>query len=113
MSARESLREKAVRLLADGRVTVVWVDHERIEAHVRGTDAEHVVTYQRGGWRCSCDAARFNQRCSHLAATQLVCRRPTREPAAEPGLTAAQFRREQAEATATRNGTTSTTRRTA
>lgn len=98
---RESLQEKALRLIAEGRVHVVWVDHERVEAHVRGTDAEHVVGYQRGGWRCSCEAARFNQRCSHLAAVQLVCRRPTREPA---GLTADRLRYEQDEATATRNG---------
>jgi len=101
MSVRESLREKAVRLLAEGRVQVTWVDDERIEAHVRGSDAEHVVTYERGGWRCSCEAARFNQRCSHLAAAQLVTRRPERQTA---GLTAARMRAAQDEATSVRNG---------
>jgi hypothetical protein len=101
MSARESLREKAVRLLASGRVQVTWVDHERIEAHVRGTDTTHSVGYQRGGWYCDCEAHRFGQRCSHLAAAQLVTRRPERQTA---GLTPARMRAAQDEATAIRNG---------
>jgi hypothetical protein len=100
-SVRESLQEKALRLIRDGHVQVVWVDAERIEARVRGSDREHVVGYERGGWRCSCEAHRFGQRCSHLAATQMVTRRPIRQPA---GLTAAMLRQLQDEATATRNG---------
>ncbi len=100
--ARESLQEKALRLIRDGRLIVTLVDGERIEAHVRGTDAEHVVTYQRGGWRCSCEAARFNQRCSHLASVQLVTRRPERQTA---GLTAERLRHEQDEAGRVRAGT--------
>jgi hypothetical protein len=99
--ARESLQEKALRLISDGRLVVTLVDGERVEARVCGTDREHIVTYERGGWRCSCEAARFNQRCSHLAAAQLVCRRPERRPA---GLTAERLRREQDEAGRVRNG---------
>ncbi len=89
---RSSLTERALALIGDGRLVVTWVDHERVEARVRGTDREHVVTYQRGGWTCTCEAHRFGQRCRHLAAVQLVTRRPTREPA---GLTAERFRAEQ------------------
>jgi hypothetical protein len=98
--SRESLREKALRYIADGRLQVVWVDRERVEAHVR-SDTTHTVGYQRGGWRCDCEAHRYGQRCSHLAAVQLVCRRPTREPAS---LTAEQLHREQAEASRVRAG---------
>ncbi len=98
---RSSLTERALQLIADGRLTVTWVDAERVEARVRGTDTTHLVTYERGGWRCDCQAARYNQRCRHLAATQLVCRRPERQPA---GLTAARMRAAQDEATSVRNG---------
>ncbi len=88
---RSSLTERALQLIAEGRLVVTWVDHERVEAHVRGTDTTHTVGYRRGGWYCDCEAARHAQRCSH----QLVCRRPERQPA---GLTAQRFRAEQAEA---------------
>jgi hypothetical protein len=75
---RETLEAKAGRLLAEGRLRVVLVDAERIEARVRGSEAEHSVGYQRGGWWCDCEAARFGRRCSHLAALQLVTVRPVR-----------------------------------
>jgi uncharacterized Zn finger protein len=80
--ARESMEAKAVRLLAEGRLRVVLVDGERIEARVRGSEADHSVGYQRGGWWCDCEAHRFGRRCSHLAALQLVTVRPAREQAA-------------------------------
>jgi hypothetical protein len=106
--ARESLQEKALRLIRDGRLVVTLVDGERVEAHVRSssTDGEHLVGYRRGGWYCDCEAHRFGQRCSHLAALQLVARRPTRETTttAPVPLTAARLRQLQDEATATRNG---------
>ncbi len=100
---RESLQEKALRLIRDGRLVVTLVDSERVEAHVRSssTDGEHVVGYQRGGWYCDCEALRFGQRCSHLASVQLVTRRPERQTA---GLTPARMRAAQDEATSVRNG---------
>jgi hypothetical protein len=76
--ARETRDAKALRLLAEGRLRVVLVDGERIEARVRGSEAEHSVGHQRGGWWCDCEAARFGRRCSHLAALQLVTVRPVR-----------------------------------
>jgi hypothetical protein len=79
--ARESVEAKAVRLLAEGRLRVVLVDGERIEARVRDSEADHSVGYQRGGWWCDCEAHRFGRRCSHLAALQLVTVRPAREQA--------------------------------
>lgn len=77
--SRESLEQKAQRYLRESRVRVVWVDQERIEARVRGTEAEHVVTYERGGWACTCRAAEHGRRCAHLAALQYVTVRPTRD----------------------------------
>jgi len=96
---RSSLTERALQLIADGRLVVTLVDGEQVQATVRGTDTTHLVGYRRGGWYCDCQAARYNQRCTPLAAVQLVCRRPTREP-----LTASRMRAAQDEATATRNG---------
>ena len=98
---RSSLTERALALIGDGRLTVTWVDHERVEARVRGTDSTHLVGYRRGGWYCDCQAHQYAQRCTHLAATQLVCRRPERQTA---GLTAARMRAAQDEATSVRNG---------
>jgi hypothetical protein len=80
--ARESLQERALRLIADGRLVVTWVDGEQAQAHVRGTDTTHVTGYRRGGWWCDCQAHRFGRRCSHLAALQLVTLRPACEQAA-------------------------------
>lgn len=102
MTARgDSLDAKALRLIAERRVAVVLVDGERVEARVQGTDSEHVTGYERGGWFCDCQAHRFGQRCSHLAAVQLVCRRPVRERA---GLTARRLLEEQREASRVRAG---------
>ncbi len=98
--ARESLTERALALIADGRLVVTLVDGEQVQATVRGTDTTHLVGYRRGGWYCDCQAHRFGQRCRHLAAVQLVCRRPTRQPA---GLTAARMRAAQAEANRVRS----------
>jgi hypothetical protein len=105
VSSRESLREKALRYISEGRLQVVLVNGERIEANVRGTDTTHRVGYQRGGWWCSCEAHRFGQRCSHLAALQLVTRRPERQHV-DAGLTPARMRELQDEASRVRAGST-------
>jgi hypothetical protein len=102
VSARETLEQRALRYIAERRLTVTWVDHERVEVRVRGTDAEHVVGYERGGWTCTCEAARFSRRCTHLHAAQLVTVRPAR---ATGPLAPQRLRELQDEATATRNGT--------
>jgi hypothetical protein len=104
--ARESLHERALRLIAERRLAVVLVDGERVEVRVQGTTAEHLVTYERGGWQCDCEAARFARRCSHLHAAQLVCRRPERQPAGPGRLTSARMLAEQHEASRVRAGST-------
>lgn len=58
--------EKAVRLLADGAVTV----QHRDVAFVAGDSGEWVVARTPGGnWLCSCPAYGL---CSHLVAVSLV-----------------------------------------
>jgi hypothetical protein len=81
---RETLEGKAVRLLAEGRLCVLFVCAERIEAHVRGSESEYSTGYRRGGWWCSCEAPRSGRRCPHLAALQLVTVRQPRESLAAP-----------------------------
>ncbi len=73
---REGAGAKAARLLAAGRLRVIYADTEWVEARVRGDGAEHVCGYRRGGWYCDCQAHRFGSRCSHVAAAQLIWERP-------------------------------------
>jgi hypothetical protein len=81
--ARETLDAKALRLLAEGRLCVLLVAAEQIEARVRGSDAEHSTGYRRGGWWCACAEYRSGRRCcSCLAALQLVTVRRERVAAA-------------------------------
>lgn len=80
--SRENLEEKAARYLVEGRVTVTQIDDERrlIVAEVRGTDTTYYTGFdpRRDNWACTCEAnAKFNRRCSHIAALQLITRRPT------------------------------------
>lgn len=76
---RESAETKGRRLLVEGRVVVEAVDSRRIVASVRGSGAIHQVSYEPGGWSCSCPAP---GRCSHLVALQLVCVAPPLKRAA-------------------------------
>jgi hypothetical protein len=80
--ALQPLEAKAVRLLAEGRLCVLFVDAEGIEARVHGSQAEHSTGYRRGGWWCSCEVARSGRRCPCVIALQLVTVRPKRERAA-------------------------------
>lgn len=70
---KETLAEKARRYLTEGRLTIEFVDGERILASCRGTDDVYEVGYRPGGWYCTCPS--FTG-CSHLTALQLVCVRP-------------------------------------
>jgi hypothetical protein len=80
--SKENLEEKAIRYLAEGRVKVTKVDDERklIVAEVAGTDTVYFTGYdpRKDAWACTCEAnAKFRRRCSHIAALQLITRRPT------------------------------------
>ncbi len=67
--ARETLAEKAARLLADGRVHVVYAARHQVRALVEGSTGRYQVRYETGAWSCSCDNPR---RCSHWTAVDLV-----------------------------------------
>jgi uncharacterized Zn finger protein len=67
--SRESADAKARRYLSEGRVTVVAVAVEHVDAIVKGDAALWRVTYRRGGWHCPCPA---KGRCAHLLALGLI-----------------------------------------
>jgi hypothetical protein len=68
----ETLEAKAVRLLASGRLCVLYVCAERIEARVLGSEGSYAAGYQHGAWWCSCPAARSGRQCPCLAALRRV-----------------------------------------
>ena len=68
----ENAATKARRLLTEGRVTVLRVDRDVVDASVRGDSAAvyHVSHDPTRGWRCDCPA--YRSCCSHVKAVQLV-----------------------------------------
>lgn len=71
---RESTWDKALRLLTEGKVQVVFVSEGRylIRATVEGDSGSYVVDYgmtREHRWTCSCPA--YGD-CSHLRAVQRV-----------------------------------------
>jgi uncharacterized Zn finger protein len=66
---RESVTDKAHRYLLEGRVVVSLAAPGVVSATVRGDAEIHRVTYERGGWNCTCPA---RGRCAHLLAVGLV-----------------------------------------
>lgn len=69
MSGRESVAEKAVRLLADGCVLVERAVDGEVLALVAGDTGVYEVEVAGGVAWCSCRATR---RCAHLVALELV-----------------------------------------
>jgi uncharacterized Zn finger protein len=67
----ETIDEKAVRYLAEGRVRVWTVGLTLVEVEVRGGAAEPYKT-RREGERWSCDCPAWQRRCCHVAAAELV-----------------------------------------
>jgi uncharacterized Zn finger protein len=65
----ESVTGKAARYLTEGRVLIVRVDDDLVDARVRGGSGTYMVRRDPAGWWCSCPA--FG-RCSHVAAIKLV-----------------------------------------
>jgi hypothetical protein len=67
---RESAQAKAVRYLAESRLTVEQVDKDLVRAVCRGSGAIYDVGWTPTlGWSCSCPA--FG-RCAHLLALMSV-----------------------------------------
>jgi uncharacterized Zn finger protein len=72
---RETIPEKAARLLTAGSVYVQRADGARVAATVEGDHGRYVVVFDGERWTCSCDAWK---NCSHVAAVELVAT-PARE----------------------------------
>jgi hypothetical protein len=84
--ARETLEDKAVRLISEGRLSVLRADDNNglVVAACRGLSSgeTHHLGFDPNGknghgeWRCTCEASRgFRRKCSHLMALQLVVSR--------------------------------------
>lgn len=72
---RESVTEKAGRLLLDGSVRLIHVDPDGAEAVVAGDTGTRHVTFDGHRWSCDCPSY---QPCSHAIATARVVHRGTR-----------------------------------
>jgi len=72
VNPRETIAEKALRYLGEGRVAVEYADGETVRATARGSDAVYRVGFSGGVWACDCPA---RGRCAHLVAVGLVAPR--------------------------------------
>ena len=75
---RETIPEKAARLLTAGAVHIQRADGVKIAATVQGDHGRYVVVFDGERWACSCAAWKS---CSHVAAVELVVT-PAREAVA-------------------------------
>jgi uncharacterized Zn finger protein len=67
---KETIPEKAARLLSSGCVHVQRADGARVAAIVQGDTGRWIVAGDgEGRWACSCPAWKG---CSHIAAAELV-----------------------------------------
>jgi uncharacterized Zn finger protein len=72
---RESAEAKAARYLAEGRITVLRVDGDRVWATCRGSGGAYDLGHAPGrGWHCACPA---RSDCAHLVALRMVTVRRT------------------------------------
>lgn len=67
---RQNARDKASRLLTEGRVICRYVDRTRAIAFVRGEGVIHRTAFEHGSWTCSCPAR--TDQCSHLYALRRI-----------------------------------------
>lgn len=73
--SRETVPEKALRYLGDGRLKLKHVSDKLIVANCEGDHGVYALGYdtRAGDWRCECPARRH---CAHLTALALVVERP-------------------------------------
>lgn len=77
--SRETIDAKARRYLVEGRVVITHVDNDTVRATVRGAGTVHECGFNRRRWWCSCRRTP-TQRCSHVAALELVTAPPQVTP---------------------------------
>lgn len=78
---RETVREKAGRLLLEGRVLIVSVGASGVVAHVRGESGLYVTSWAAGLWSCSCPHIGRSD-CSHVLAVKRITAVDLPEPGA-------------------------------
>ncbi len=69
---RETIAQKADRLLIERRVIVTNAGPGSVTATVRGEGAIYTASYASGAWSCTCPASTSVARCSHVAALKAV-----------------------------------------
>lgn len=67
---RENAFSKARRYLTEGRLLIVFVDEDQIDALCRGDGRVYNLRMRHGIWICDCPAV--TDQCSHLRALRLV-----------------------------------------
>jgi len=60
--------EKAKRY-AEERERITF---NHFEVTLKGTNNEHIVTYNKGEWQCNCDFFQTRGRCSHTMALETI-----------------------------------------
>lgn len=82
---RESVTDKADRLLIQGAVAVLEVCRDVVAVAVQGDHDRYAVTFKDGRWRCTCPAP---GPCSHGLAAARVTRTNAQVPTGAAGGTA-------------------------
>jgi len=65
MTITETVREKAWRLIHQGRVTILYQSEDVLAGIVQGDHGLYAVQIDPDGWHCDCPA---HVRCSHVEA---------------------------------------------
>lgn len=78
--SRESVQQKAIRYLAEGRIRIraCLEDDGLLEADVRGLGAVYAAGRNSDGWFCDCPSRTID--CAHVIALKSVTAIEPREP---------------------------------
>ena len=68
----QSLDEKAIRMVENGKVTVTWTGDDAAAGVVDGETGTYQTQYSPAGRVCTCEAGQHHQVCSHAIALELA-----------------------------------------
>lgn len=75
MAARETAKDKALRLIAEQRVRFISVSPAGCVAQVAGEHGDYITDFDGRRWGCSCEhGANSRGHCSHSLAAQTIYR---------------------------------------
>lgn len=69
---RETIAQKADRILVERRLIVATAGPGHITATCRGEGAIYRLSYTTGAWSCTCPASTTVARCSHVLALKAI-----------------------------------------